>query len=209
MLTVTKTLSVITFRNALPMLTLNTHMYCLLLHRLPQSMLTVTQAHSSHFPVISDCYTGKVIVYCNTGLANAYCHTGSVNSTVTQPQSLLIVTQAELMLIFFSSFVMFTVIQTQCHIYGFKGSVNSNGYTRLVISDCCTKEVNAYYYTDLVNADCSTGQVIFDSFKGPVYAFLLSQSLLFHINDQCFIHVHGLLFLNVCKSVNVQCYIVY
>lgn len=66
---------------------------------------------------------------------------------------------------------MFTVIQTQCHIYGFKGSVNSNGYTRLVISDCCTKEVNASYYTDLVNADCSTGQFIFDSFKGPVYAF--------------------------------------
>lgn len=85
MLTVTKTLSVITFRNALPMLTLNTHMYCLLLHRLPQSMLTVTQGHSSHFLVISDCYTGKVIVYCNTGLANAYCHTGSVNPTVTQP----------------------------------------------------------------------------------------------------------------------------
>lgn len=77
MLTVTKTLSVITFRNALPMLTLNTHMYCLL--------LTVTQGHSSHFLVISDCYTGKVIVYCNTGLANAYCHTGSVNPTVTQP----------------------------------------------------------------------------------------------------------------------------
>lgn len=77
---------------------------------------------------------------------------------------------------------MFTVIQTQCHIYGFKGSVNSNGYTRLVISDCCTKEVNAYYYTDLVNADCSTGQVIFDSFKGPIFAFCYIDS----VSPNCF-----------------------
>lgn len=84
--------------------------------------------------------------------------------------------------LFFSSFVMFTIIQTQCHTYGFKGSVNSNGYTRLVISDCWTEKVNAYYYTDLVNADCSTSQVIFDSFKGPVFAFCYIDS----VSPNCF-----------------------
>lgn len=79
---------------------------------------------------------------------------------------------------------MFTVIQTQCHIYGFKGSVNSNGYTRLVISDCCTKEVNAYYYTDLVNADCSTGQVILIVLKVQSMLFVTSAQSVFTVSHQ-------------------------